>query len=257
MTSRKNTIVALVVTAISAGAIGLPWAMAGTGVVNDSVWVRKNCVRFNIDDKPACGLRKQGPRGFRGVQGEPGIEGARGRDGSNGTDGRNGADGPQGPQGAQGAQGAVGATGLTGPKGDTGPQGIQGVQGAPGHTVVVAGTVVTATANPGPMTGTILGPSIARCPAASSGTPEAYGGGVKITKSGSQSSSDVVGLEQHYAGTFNDNGAAADTVDALPSSTTPGDFSTIAANAYMGQAVITQLNSGDTVKVQAFAVCGP
>jgi hypothetical protein len=46
-------------------------------------------------------------------------------------------------------------------------------------------------------------------------------------------------------------------VTVIPSGTTAGTASTIAADAYEGQAVVTELAVGDTVTVQAFVICGP
>jgi hypothetical protein len=232
-------IAGLVALGVSASAaMGLPLADAGTRTrAADRGTSLLRCIRFDVDDKPACGIMRRGPRGFRGP---------RGRVGAKGITGFIGKRGPVGPVGP------LGPTGVGGPKGETGPQGAQGIQGAPGHTVVVAGSrVVQASAN-GPMTGTVVGPTIARCP--SGPTPEAYGGGVQITKSGAQSSADVVTILEHFAGTYN---STTSTVDPLPSSTTPGTVSTQGADAYLGRAVITQLNTGDSVTVQAYAVCGP
>ncbi|MGH7922171.1 MAG: hypothetical protein ACREQM_19865, partial [Candidatus Dormibacteraceae bacterium] len=84
--------------------------------------------------------------------------------------------------------------------------------------------------------------------------PEAYGGGVQIQKSGTESGGDVVTIQNHYLGTY-DSGTGL--VDALPAGTTPNTVSTIAADAYEGQAVVTELAGGDTVTEQAFVVCGP
>jgi hypothetical protein len=118
----------------------------------------------------------------------------------------------------------------------------------------VAGTQVNETAPAsGDPQGKLLTPSVAQCPAPSSGTPEAYGGGVQIQKSGSQPTADVVTIQQHFLGSY----VNSTTVNPLPAGTTPGTVSTTAANAYEGQAVVTQLNAGDSVTVQTFVVCGP
>ena len=238
---------ALVFTAVAVVG-GSSSALAGNGSHADDKTSLLNCIRFDVDDKPACGVMRRGPQGRRGFTGK---HGATGPQGVQGLTGATGATGVPGLPGAKGDTGPKGDTGVQGPKGDIGPQGLQGIQGAPGHTVVVAGTRVTQTSSSGPMTGTILTPSVARCPG---GTPEAYGGGLQILKSGSQSSGDVVTILQHFLGTYN---SGTGLVDTLPAGTTAGTVSTTAANAYSGQAIITQLNTGDTVTVQAYAVCGP
>ena len=216
---------------------GLPWADASPSArVADVGTPQIRCVKLDVDDQPVCGIMRRGPQGSRGVRGKTGARGATGHVGATG------APGPQGTQG------------QVGPQGGQGPQGLQGVQGAPGHTVVVAGTQVSETAGPsGDPQGKQLTPSVAQCPAPSSGTPEAYGGGVQIQKSGSQTTGDVVTIQQHFLGTF----VSSTQVNPLPAGTTPGTVSTTAANAYEGQAVVTQLNAGDNVTVQAFVVCGP
>ena len=219
---------------------GLPWADASPHAhVADASGTQLNCVHFDVDDQPVCGIMRRGPHGTRGPRGALGQRGLRGHTGPVG------ATGPTGPQGVQGG---------VGPQGDQGPQGLQGVQGAPGHTVVVAGTLVVETAGAGgDPQGKLLTPTVAQCPAPASGTPEAYGGGVQIQKSGSQPTADVVTIQQHFLGTF----VSATQVNPLPAGTTPGTVSTTPANAYEGQAVVTQLNAGDSVTVQAFVVCGP
>lgn len=191
------------------------------------------CVHFDAGDQPVCGIMLRGPKGKTGPRGYTGPIGFQG---------------PQGPVGPQGIQGPVGPQGVVGPVGPTGPQGIQG---APGHTVVVAGTAVTETApTGGDGPGTLIKPSVARCP--SNGTPEAYGGGVRIDKSGTESGGDVVTIAQQFLGTYNSGTGLVD-----PFSTSPGTPSAQAANAYEGQAVVTQLAEGDAAKVQTFVVCGP
>ena len=83
--------------------------------------------------------------------------------------------------------------------------------------------------------------------------PEAYGGGVQVLKSGTESGGDVVTLDQHFLGNY----VSPTQVDALPAGTVPGTVSTVAANAYEGQAVVTELAGGDTVTLQSYVVCGP
>jgi hypothetical protein len=222
----------LAATAVS----GLPFADASSPTHAIEVGKsRLQCVHFDVDDQPVCGILRRGPRGARGLKGNTG---------SVGPIGLPGATGPQGPQGA------TGPVGATGPQGIQGPQGAQGVQGAPGHTVVVAGTQVT---QPGPAPeGTQIPATVARCTVPAD--PEAYGGGVQIQKNGTESSGDVVTLAQHFLGTYN---SGTGFVDALPAGTTPGTVSTQAANAYEGQAVVTQLAPSDSVTVQSYVVCGP
>jgi hypothetical protein len=88
--------------------------------------------------------------------------------------------------------------------------------------------------------------------------PEAYGGGVQIQKTGTEATGDVVTLEQHYAGTYVPaSGMTPASVNPLPAGTSAGTISTTPANAYNGQAVVTELAVGDSVTVQAFVVCGP
>jgi hypothetical protein len=108
--------------------------------------------------------------------------------------------------------------------------------------------------------GAEITPSVAKCPPpgqtsnpAGQPTPEAYGGGVQITKTGTEATGDVVTVEQHFLGTFVSN----TSVTAIPPGTTAGTISTTPANAYEGQAVVTELAVGDTATVQAFVVCGP
>jgi hypothetical protein len=46
-------------------------------------------------------------------------------------------------------------------------------------------------------------------------------------------------------------------VNVLPTNSTPGTVSSLPANAYQGQAVVTELAGGDTVTMQSYVVCGP
>lgn len=215
---------------------GLPWADASpqARVADSGAGVTTlPCLHFDADDPPVCDIRLKGPRGRRGLRGRRGQQGATG---------------PQGPVGAQGVQGP------TGPVGATGPQGIQGVQGTPGHSVVVAGTLQTVTAPAGgEPEGFQIPATVAQCPSAASGTPEAYGGGVQIQKSGAESGGDVITIQQQYLGTY-----SSGSVTPLPAAgSMAGTASTQAANAFEGQAVVTELAGGDTVNVQSFVVCGP
>jgi collagen triple helix repeat protein len=217
---------------------GLSWAGVGPlAVTADSGQTQLQCIKLDVDDQQVCGIMRRGPTGSKGAKGRRGLTGSKGKTGAAGSPGLTGVQGPQG------------GVGQVGP---VGPQGLQGVQGAPGHTIVVSGTQIQATAPSSGTTNTTLTPSVAQCPAPSSGTPEAYGGGVTIQKAGAQSGGDVISIAQHYPGTF----SSSTSVTPLPSSG-QGVASTTAANAYEGQAVITELNGGDTVTVQAYVVCGP
>lgn len=215
---------------------GLPWAdaspragIADAGGTKGERMVSK-CVSFDSNEGPLCGVILKGPRGPRGFTGKAGPAG---------VSGLQGAAGPQGPQGIQGP---------VGPVGPVGPQGPQGTQGAPGHTVVVAGTIVNEQAPPaGDPQGKQLTPTVAVCPA--TGTPEAYGGGVNITKSGG---GDVVLLQSHTLGTWSNN-----AFSVIPAGTSPGTVSTVAANAYQATAVVNQLAGGDTATMQSYVICGP
>jgi hypothetical protein len=222
--------VAVGAACVTAGALtGLPlaWAHSSTPKAKiadvSSAKPLVKCVRFDHDDPKVCNVLQPGPRGPQG---------------------------PQGKAGKRGPRGATGATGAQGPQGVPGQTGPQGLQGAPGPTVVVSGAKVgPITANPGPMTGTELIPAVVKCPL---DHPEAYGGGGIITKGGQQSQSDVVTLENSYPGIY----VSSTEVDpAIPLG--KQDVSKQPANAYQVQAIVTQLNTGDNVTVQAYAVCGP
>src|SRR3954462_15668004 len=80
---------AVVLVAVAA-ASGLPTAIAGNAKVHvaaDSKTSLLHCIRFDVDDKPACGIMRRGPRGrqgFRGKHGETGPQGVRGLTGATG-----------------------------------------------------------------------------------------------------------------------------------------------------------------------------
>jgi hypothetical protein len=76
---------------------------------------------------------------------------------------------------------------------------------------------------------------------------------VQITKTGTEATGDVVTVEQHFLGTY----VNSTSVTAIPAGATAGTISTTPANAYEGQAVVTELAVGDTATIQAFVVCGP
>jgi hypothetical protein len=229
---------------VAAAFAGLSWAGVGPLAVSaDAGQTQLKCVKLDVDDQQVCGIMRRGLTGARGPQGRRGLTGAKGKTGATGARGLTGDQGPQG---------------VVGPVGPQGLQGLQGVQGAPGHSIVVSGSQVQETAPTGGSgeQDKVLTPSVAKCPAPSAGTPEAYGGGVTIQKAGAQSTGDVVSIEQHYPGTFNSGSGLVDQLPSAPGSPA-NTASTTAANAYQGQAVITQLNAGDTVTVQAYVVCGP
>jgi hypothetical protein len=232
---------------------GAPWATASpsrpsaSAASSDAGKSLLNCIKFDVDDQPVCGVLRKGPRGLRGFRGLPGPIGAQGVQGVQGI---------QGPVGPQGLQGPRGPQGIQGVKGDTGATGATGLQGAPGPTEVVAGTHIGPfTSSNGFYTGTEL-TSVAKCPLTH---PEAYGGGGIITKTGANTTSDVVSLEDGYEGNY----VSDSEVDPLPPPTTgqtfstPGAVSTSPANAYESKAIISTLNNGDAVQLQSYVVCGP
>ena len=67
---------------------------------------------------------------------------------------------------------------------------------------MVLGTKITLTNNGGPLAGTEMTPSVAKCPIADPNYGEAYGGGATISKSGNLSGGDVISLESAYPGVF-------------------------------------------------------
>jgi Collagen triple helix repeat (20 copies) len=206
------------------------------------------CVRYDTDDTPQC-LTGFGPRGDRGRTGRRGLRGA------------------VGPVGAAGPVGPVGLPGATGAQGPQGIQGVQGKQGGvgvffspggfdPGGSIeTVIGTQITASFPSGPATGTELTPSVARCP--NSGVDrEAYDGGAIISTKNQMnqpSTGDVVGLESSFPGLY----VSQTEVDPLPIGAKPGGVYIQGANAYEAQAVISLMQSGDNVTVQAYVICGP
>lgn len=233
--------VALVGACLAAIALsGLPWAsaspLARTADAGRGETMALSCLKFEVGDQIVCGIMRRGPRGDRGARGARGAQGPIG---------------PQGGTGAQGIQGPIGPKGDTGAQGPIGPQ---GTQGAPGSTVEVAGTVATLSGSTA-SEGTESPVTVAQCPAPPNPTPEAYGGGVLEQKSGNGIGSDVVTLDQHYLGTYNSGTGAVDPLPAIGS--TAGTASTQAANAYEATGVVTNLNAGDTVKLQSYVICGP
>jgi hypothetical protein len=228
---------------------GLSLAQAGSSVPKASAASpsKRLCLRYDTDDTPQC-LTARGPRGRRGRRG---------------LTGRRGPLGPAGPVGATGPVGAVGLQGATGAQGIQGIQGKTGVVGVfapggyePGGSIeTVIGTQITASFPSGPATGTELPPSVARCP--SSGVDrEAYDGGAIITTKNQMnqpSTGDVVGLESSFPGLY----VSQTEVDPLPIGAQPGAVYIQGANAYEAQAVISEMQSGDSVTVQAYVICGP
>jgi len=231
----------LAITALT----GLPWADASAPRSTDGEGFARaadtetnnpllNCVQFDLGDQKVCGIALRGPRGRTGPKGKTGPIGLVG---------------PQGPVGPQGVQGPQGPQGVVGPVGPVGPQGIQG---APGHTVVVAGNLVTL---PGYQPeGTQLAPSTAVCTVPAD--PEAYGGGIQINPTGTESTSDVVTIQQQTLGTW-DSGKSTFTPLPGPLGTPASTQSQTAANAFQANAVVTVLNPNDTVTAQSYVICGP
>jgi hypothetical protein len=209
---------------------GLPWADASTSARvaeagGGEASTHLKCVMFDAGDTPVCGITIRGAKGPRGIRGNTGAIGAVG---------------PQGAQGAQGAAGAQGPQGVQGEVGPVGPTGPQGIQGAPGHTVVVTGTPVVV---PGTgQTNTSVGPAVARCDT-SSGDPEAYGGGVNITKTGTNNPGDAVAIQSQFLGTYSSG-------SVTPNPSQP-------ANAFEAEGVIIYLAPGDTATMSPYVVCGP
>jgi hypothetical protein len=216
------------VTASALSGLPLAWAhSSGPKAKAADVGAGKplvKCVRFDTDDPKVCNVLLRGPAGPPGARGKAGKTGARGL------------------RGATGAQGPQGVPGQTGP---------QGLQGAPGPTVEVTGTKVgpIPSINGVPGQGTELTPSVAKCPI---DHPEAYGGGAVITKTGTNSASDVVTLETGLLGTY-----VTSTQVSPASGPNAGDVSAQPANAYEAIAVVTVLNNNDKVTVQSYAECGP
>jgi hypothetical protein len=240
---------AAVAAACAATAVlaGLPWADASSHpAAAPRSHSRALCIKFDVDDVATC--LRPGPRGKRGLQGPRGTTGARG-----GT----GPLGKIGPTGPPGPQGVPGVTGIDGPPGAFGafyqdPNDPSKHGSDPGQsTVTVFGSKVGPIPFPnGPNTGQELPAAVARCPISGPDT-QAFDGGALITTSNPTNPGaptfDVVGLESSYPGTY----VSQTEVDPAP----PG--SREAANAYAAQAVIGSIHNGDTVTVQAYAVCGP
>jgi hypothetical protein len=243
MRSRHLNRIAALGAACVAGAtlVGLGLAQASPPAGTARAGSHIACMTYDADDQQVCfGL---GPKGHRGKQGARGARGATGKIGA---------------KGATGPVGALGPVGAQGPPGPQGAQGIQGIRGANGafvgggNTIMVNGDRVQAVATGSSLVGVELSPSVARCPI-SGPDREAYDGGSTISFTGPTVSSDVVTLENSYPGTF----VGATEVDPLPAGAPPGTASTGPANAYEAQAVVAQLQSGDSTTIQAYVVCGP
>ncbi|MFL5831295.1 MAG: hypothetical protein ACJ76X_15380 [Solirubrobacteraceae bacterium] len=248
--------VALSAVGVLVGALtGLPGASArsahnplGSAAASDKGNSLLQCIRFDIDDKPVCGIMRVGPRGPRGLTGATGLTGPIGPVGPQGIQG---PPGPPGDKGDTGQTGSRGSKGDKGDKGDTGQSGLRGLtgppgpQGTPGPTVVVAGNTIHFTqSSASPATAGTEFFSVAKCP--SSGNTEAYGGGGVINKSGTSAGADIVTLESSFPGVFQSTG----------SEITPFVAST-PDNAYEAKAVVSDLNNGDTFTLQSYVVCGP
>lgn len=218
-------------------------------------WHRE-CVRFDLTDPLVCNVLLHGPRGARGLPGLPGPLGGAGTGGTDGVDGRDGATGPvgeNGPVGPVGPRGATGAKGVAGGQGIQGPVGANGAYGADGtggNLELVVGTKIGPIFSAsGPMTGTELTPSVARCRVGSRNR-EAYDGGVKVITTGT---GNVVNVESSYPGLYINQ----TQVDPLPGGAPAGAVSDQAANAYLAQVVIGDLKTNNQVTIQAYVLCGP
>ena len=146
-----------------------------------------------------------------------------GAKGVTGTKGVTGAKGVTGTTGSKGPTGAKGPTGTTGPKGVTGAKGATGAKGPTGATGAATPTLVngTKTTTTNPAVGTPVS-ATATCPAGK----VLVGGGGQVTTS---LASGRVELQQSY-----------------PSSTT----------AWTAVGIVTTLlGAGQTISVQAFALC--
>ncbi len=242
--------VCLIVAAVA----GLSWAQARSGSkAHTASPAGRRCLRYDTDEKAQC-LTRFGPRGAPGERGHTGRKGPRGVVGRKGLIGPVGALGAQGPTGAQGPQGGPGA------KGDPGGLGVFFSPGGfdpNGQVETVVGTQIQASFPSGPATGTELPPSVARCP--NSGIDrQAFDGGAIITTSNPNNpnqptNDDVVGLENSFPGLY----VSQTEVDPLPIGAKPGAASIQSANAYEALAVISEMQSGDNVTVQAYVICGP
>lgn len=193
-----------------------------------------NCIKFDVDDQPVCGVLRQGPRGKTGARGARGARGPRGY---------RGFTGPQGATGPAGTQGATGPQGPQGPQGATGAQGPAGIPGSPNGTIVVDGNTVQFAYNGGPSPTGNFYTSVAVCPVAGN-YQQAYGGGANITTN-DQNAKDVVTLQNSFPGS-NDGGVV-----------TPVTGNNAPADAWQGTAVISSLATGDTGSIQAYVICGP
>lgn len=247
---RPRYAVALSALGVLAGAlIGLPEASAksshnplGSLSATDKGNSLLQCIRFDVDDKPVCGIMRVGPRGRRGLTGATGPIGPIGPQGIQGPSGPKGDTGSTGPAGPRGPIGPTGVTGATGPQGAQGFTGPQGPQGTPGPTVVVQGNVVgpiTQSQNAPVLNGSDSFYSVAACPQ----NTAAYGGGGVISKSGVP---DIVTLESSFPGRLNGPGA-----EITPFTAGQTD------NAYEAKAVVTNLNNGDSFTLRSYVICGP
>jgi hypothetical protein len=266
MRSKKHLIrIALAVGSCLAAVAfaGLPWADASSHPPVADASHHKPCagknrvvIRYDTDDTPGCVTRLVGKQGFTGHTGHRGKTGNTGKTGPIGPQGEVGLTGPIGPTGAIGGTGATGGTGPTGPTGAsgafvTGSTGVSGGPDAGDSTVVVLGSKVQLTIQSGPMTGTEMSPSVAKCPS-SGPDQQAFDGGAYITVS--DTTHDVVWVQKAFPGNY----AGSSEVDPLPVlNAAPGAVSLQPANAYEVVAVIETVTSGSQVTVQSYVECGP
>jgi Collagen triple helix repeat (20 copies) len=175
-----------------------------------------NCIKFDIDDQPVCGVLRRGPRGKAGARGPRGYRGYAG------ATGPKGATGPQGP---------------AGPQGPVGPTGPQGEPGAPNGTEVFSSSPVT-------ISSTTIGvpyEAIAVCPVTGVYV-QAYGGGANVQVN-NQNNRDVVTLQNSFPSTnignaVNGTGpATAWTATAVVSQLQNGDSATLQTYVICGPGV--------------------
>jgi hypothetical protein len=175
-----------------------------------------NCIKFDVDDQPVCGVLRKGPRGARGARGPRGYRGFTGPQGSTGPQGPAGPQGPQGPQGATGPQGEPGA-----------PNGTEVFSSAP---VTISSTTIG-----------VPYQAIADCPVTGVYV-QAYGGGANISVN-NQNNRDVVTLQNSFPSTnigtaVNGTGpATAWTATAIVSQLQSGDSATLQTYVVCGPGV--------------------
>jgi hypothetical protein len=141
-------------------------------------------------------------------------------------------------------KGQIGPHGPAGPHGATGPQGITGPAG-PADSEVVDGPQITLSYGTDPTGSTAI--STASCNSSLNGANrEAYGGGVQVTPHPTSINADLISIASSYPGE-----GVTGTTEATPAAAGQ------AADAWTGVAQVNRLETGDTVTVQTYVVCGP